>query len=95
MAGRYDDGPMVGGMVSSAPEKSARSGSWLVRRQSVQLRTQQIWLWTLLSDVELEAGRHVLSVLARKSGLRIDRIYLTIGDQLPPVDANWAPSLRR
>lgn len=56
--------------------------------------TQQIWLWTALSDLELPAGRRVLSVLARKSGLRIDRIYLTTGDQLPPADAAWTPSPR-
>ncbi|MBL0885952.1 glycosyl hydrolase 115 family protein [Myceligenerans indicum] len=56
--------------------------------------TQQIWFWTLLSDVDLPTGRHVLSVLARRSGLRIDRIYLTTGDELPPADAAWVPSPR-
>lgn len=56
--------------------------------------TQQIWLWTLLSDIELTAGRHVLSILARKSGLRIDRAYLTTTNELPPADAEWTPSSR-
>lgn len=57
--------------------------------------TQQIWLWTLLSDIELHPGRHIFSILARKSGLRIDRIYLTTGEELPPADADWKPSPRR
>jgi hypothetical protein len=56
--------------------------------------TQHIWFWTHLSDVDLTPGHHVLSVLARKSGLRVDRIYLTTGDELPPIDAAWQPSLR-
>ncbi|MFE7503903.1 glycosyl hydrolase 115 family protein [Promicromonospora sp. NPDC057488] len=56
--------------------------------------TQQIWFWTLLSDVVLTEGHHVLSILARKSGLRIDRIYLSTGDELPPADAAWTPSPR-
>ncbi|MFI6831808.1 glycosyl hydrolase 115 family protein [Kribbella sp. NPDC050241] len=56
--------------------------------------TQQIWLWTLLSEVELRPGRHVLSILARKSGLRIDRLYLTTGDEVPPADADWSASSR-
>jgi hypothetical protein len=30
--------------------------------------TQQIWLWTLLSDVQLHPGRHVLSILAASPG---------------------------
>jgi hypothetical protein len=57
--------------------------------------TQQIWFWTLLSDLDISPGHHTLSVLARKSGLRIDRLYVTTGDELPPVDAEWRPSERR
>jgi hypothetical protein len=56
--------------------------------------TQEIWFWTLLSDLHLPAGRHTLSVLARKSGLRVDRLYLTSGAELPPADAAWRPSPR-
>ncbi|GAB3170868.1 glycosyl hydrolase 115 family protein [Myceligenerans halotolerans] len=56
--------------------------------------TRQIWLWALVSDLEITAGRHTLSVLARKSGLRIDRLYLTTGDELPPADVAWRPSPR-
>lgn len=56
--------------------------------------TQHIWFWTHLSDLELTTGQHVLSVLGRRSGLRIDRLYLTTGDERPPVDAGWQPSPR-
>ncbi|HKP07741.1 MAG TPA: glycosyl hydrolase 115 family protein, partial [Microbacterium sp.] len=56
--------------------------------------TRQLWVWTLVSDLDIDAGRHVVSVLARKSGLRIDRLYLTLGSELPPVDAEWRPSAR-
>ncbi|WP_277212580.1 glycosyl hydrolase 115 family protein [Isoptericola croceus] len=52
--------------------------------------TAQAWIWHELTDVELTPGQHVLSVLARKAGLRVDRLYLTLGDERPPVDAHWA-----
>lgn len=55
---------------------------------------RQVWLWAHLSDLEIGKGRHTLSIHARESGLRIDRIYLTLGDELPPGDAQWQPSVR-
>ena len=55
---------------------------------------RQVWLWALLSDLEISAGRHTLSVLARKSRLRIARIYLSTGNELPPIDAHWVSSRR-
>lgn len=51
--------------------------------------TQQIWVWNHLTDLTIPAGVHTFSVLARKARLRIDRIYLTSGDQRPPTDASW------
>nr|WP_255622545.1 glycosyl hydrolase 115 family protein [Tessaracoccus sp. OS52] len=56
--------------------------------------TRQAWVWAALSDLAIPAGNHTFSALARKSGLRVDRLYLTIGDELPPVDADWHPSPR-
>ncbi|MFR9235710.1 MAG: hypothetical protein ACLVLH_23150 [Eisenbergiella massiliensis] len=44
--------------------------------------------------MEMDAGVHVLSVIGRKSGLRIDRIYLTREKDWPPVDADWRESKR-
>lgn len=58
-------------------------------------RTIHIYHWNLISDVELTEGEHTFSILARKSMLRVDRIYLTQGDELPPADAGWADSPRR
>ena len=55
---------------------------------------RQVWLWAHLSDLQIAEGRHTFSIHARKSGLRIDRVYLTLGDELPPVDAHWHPTAR-
>lgn len=56
--------------------------------------TTQLWHWTTVTDLELSAGAHTLSIHAAKAGLRIDRIYLTLGDELPPDDAAWQASPR-
>lgn len=57
--------------------------------------TQQIWFWSLMTTLDLKPGRRTFSILARKAGLRVDRVYLTLGDELPPTDARWEPSERR
>ncbi|WP_159449109.1 glycosyl hydrolase 115 family protein [Demequina sp. NBRC 110055] len=51
--------------------------------------TQQVWVWVYVTRISLTAGEHVLSVLAHKSGLRLDRLYLTLDDAFPPDDAHW------
>ncbi|WP_418275417.1 glycosyl hydrolase 115 family protein [Isoptericola jiangsuensis] len=51
--------------------------------------TAQAWIWTELTDLPVTAGDHVVSVLARKAGLRVARLYLTLGEELPPVDEDW------
>ncbi len=56
--------------------------------------TAYVYYWCFMSELELTAGEHVFSILARKSQLRVDRIYLTLGDELPPVDADWTDSVR-
>jgi len=61
-----------------------------VREQLFGWDVAQRWHWTLVGEVDLEPGPHTLSVLAREAGLRIDRIYLTTHDELPPLDAGWA-----
>ena len=53
---------------------------------------RQRWIWVHLSDIALAEGDRTFSIIARKSGLRVDRAYLTLGDELPPTDAKWAPS---
>ncbi|GAB3088035.1 glycosyl hydrolase 115 family protein [Isoptericola nanjingensis] len=49
----------------------------------------QVWTWIELSELDLDEGRHVLSVHARKSGLRIARLYLTRTQERPPTDGEW------
>lgn len=55
---------------------------------------KQRWNWQAVSDMELQIGEHTFSIQARKSGLRIDRVYLTTGDELPPSDDRWISSER-
>ncbi|GAA3614351.1 glycosyl hydrolase 115 family protein [Kineosporia mesophila] len=50
----------------------------------------QAWVWVEITELNLPAGRHTVSVLARKSRLRMDRLYLTIGEEFPPGDHDWA-----
>ncbi|ASA24062.1 glycosyl hydrolase 115 family protein [Paenibacillus donghaensis] len=57
--------------------------------------TAQAYYWCHISDLELTRREHVLSILARKSQLRVDRIYLSTGDELPPADAQWQDSIRQ
>ncbi len=57
--------------------------------------TSQAYYWCHMTDMDLSEGEHVLSILARKSELRIDRIYLTKEDKLPPIDAEWVDAVRK
>ena len=45
--------------------------------------TQEIWHWTHLADLPISSGEHVFSLHARKAGLRVARIYLTLTDEYP------------
>lgn len=56
--------------------------------------TEQIYYWCLMSDIEITLGEHIFSIIARQSQLRVDRIYLTKEDQLPPNDCLWQDSIR-
>lgn len=56
---------------------------------------KQRWHWRAVAFAEVDAGVHVLSVMGGKSGLRIDRIYMTQGNEWPPVDADWKESRRK
>lgn len=55
---------------------------------------KQRWHWRAVAALDLNAGEHILSVMGKKSGLRIDRIYMTQGNEWPPVDADWRESRR-
>lgn len=51
--------------------------------------TSHIYYWNLLSDIELTKKEHVLSIIPLKTGFRVDRIFLTKGEELPPDDGSW------
>ena len=50
---------------------------------------EQIYRWIPLAQAELASGEHVLHIYALASGMRYDRIYLTKGEELPPMDTEW------
>ncbi|MGP4039178.1 glycosyl hydrolase 115 family protein [Gracilibacillus sp. D59] len=56
--------------------------------------TKQIWFWTLLSEIDINEGIHDFAIYGGESGLRIDRVYLTKGDENAPDDATWVDSER-
>ena len=53
------------------------------------------WVRLLLSELEIPKGEHVFALAAVKSGLRIDRIYLTKGTELPPDDLHFTVGPRK
>lgn len=56
---------------------------------------EQIWRWTAITEIELAEGEHTLSIYASRSDFRIDRIWLTNEDELPPDDFEWKDSFRK
>lgn len=50
---------------------------------------EQIYRWVPIINVELAEGEHTLQLLSLASGMRFDRIYLTKGTELPPMDSEW------
>ncbi len=50
---------------------------------------EQIYRWIPLTKLELEAGERLLQLYSLASGLRFDRIYVTKGEELPPMDSQW------
>lgn len=51
---------------------------------------EQIYRWVPVARIELEAGVHTISIGAA-AGLRLDRLYLTKGEDRPPLDTGWHP----
>ncbi|MGN0313908.1 MAG: glycosyl hydrolase 115 family protein [Fusicatenibacter sp.] len=50
---------------------------------------EQIYRWIPAAVREIEQGEHLLRIFALASGMRYDRIYLTRGEELPPLDPEW------
>ncbi len=55
---------------------------------------KQRWHWRAVTKIYLKEGEHTLSILGEKSGLRLDRIFLTQTEELPPLDRDWKESKR-
>lgn len=56
---------------------------------------KQRWHWRAVTSMELEAGIHIFSIIGKKSGLQIDRIYMSTNSEWPPVDEDWIESERK
>lgn len=63
------------------PEKELMEGKPIWRYSSCQ-----VWKWVPVYTCELGAGEHLLTVGFLSHGLRLDSIYLTDGEELPPAD---------
>ena len=50
---------------------------------------EQIYRWVPIGKVNLTPGEHTLQMYALASGMRYDRIYVTKGEELPPMDGEW------
>lgn len=51
--------------------------------------SEQIYRWVPLGKRLLCEGEHMISLYSLASGLRFDRIYITAGEELPPMDSQW------
>ena len=51
---------------------------------------KQRWNWQMITNMELTEGSHSISFIGRKSELRIDRIYMSIGNEYPPDDVDYS-----
>ena len=85
-----EDAPRAVGVDGTMQPRAAQYGGGAFFTYSSQF----LWVWTLLSEMEIPAGEHVFSAAAVRSGLRIDRIYLTKGRELPPDDGHFSASKR-
>ena len=47
--------------------------------------SENVWKWVPAITLELAPGEHVLEVYALSSRLRMEQIYITSGEELPPV----------
>ena len=66
------------------PEEALCRGGRLWRYEA-----EQVWRWIPAAVCHMDAGEHLLTVYCLASGLRIDRICLTKGESIPPLDKDW------
>ncbi|MGX7131614.1 glycosyl hydrolase 115 family protein [Enterococcus songbeiensis] len=89
---KYDnkgtDGICIGanGTIQPVTEQYSRKGLF-------SFLNLQIWHWNLISKLELKKGENLFSIYGRTAGVKIDRVYLTKTDELPPLDAEWKSTI--
>lgn len=76
------------GVVQPIEKQYCKDGVWTYSNE-------QVWFWALISEMEFTSGTHEFGIIARKSRFRIDRIYMTMGMENPPIDAHWNSSKRQ
>lgn len=65
----------------AVPEKELYGGAPIWRYSM-----EQVWEWIPVWKQELTQGEHLISIHALSSHLRIEKIYMTTGDELPPAE---------
>ena len=75
-------GVEVDGDVLPAAELYGKGCLW-------RYEAEQIYRWVPVAELTLSAGEHLLSLHAKAAGLRIDRLCLLKGGELPPMDIEW------
>lgn len=75
--------------MSSKKQEFLRKKSASCRERFHTYRTVYTWGWQKLATVDMEPGEHVLSIAAETTGMAIDRVNMTTGDENPPMDAEW------
>ena len=70
-----------GGMLS-AEELYGKGCLW-------RYEAEQIYRWVPVAVLTLSEGEHLLSLHAKAAGLRIDRLCLLKGGEIPPMDIEW------
>ncbi len=54
--------------------------------------TLHMYYWCVTGRIHFSAGEHIFSIYACDTGLQIDRIYLSRGEEHPPLDKDWTVS---
>lgn len=72
----------VDGRILSQEELYCKGMLW-------RYESEQIYRWAPLARLKLEKGEHEIRMIALSAGIRIDRICLIKGEELPPLDEDW------
>ncbi|MFV0362149.1 MAG: hypothetical protein ACK5LL_03545 [Suipraeoptans sp.] len=74
----------VNGKIIPLEQQYIQDGFFSYRYLNIHL-----WHWNLFTKVSFKNGMNILSIYGRSALVKIDRIYLTLTDELPHLDAQW------